>query len=151
MSFSTGSIVGPGLGGVLVATVGEGGALLVDAATFGVSVVCLLALHPHAVQRGDPEPFTADLRGGWREVRARPWVWSFLLAMIVYHVIVLPSIYVLGPVLARDELDGATSWAIITIAFGVGSIIADVCCCAGARGWRCARRQSPWPSPPARR
>jgi MFS family permease len=126
MSFSTGSIVGPALGGILVATLGEGGALLVDAATFGVSIACLLGLRPRVVERGDPEPFAADLRGGWREVRARTWVWSFLLAMIVYHVVVLPSIYVLGPVLMKDELDGATSWAIITVAFGLGSIVADL-------------------------
>jgi MFS family permease len=126
LSFSTGSIVGPALGGILVATLGEGGALLVDAGTFGVSVVCLLSLRPRVVERGDPEPFAADLRGGWREVRSRTWVWSFLLAMVVYHVVVLPSIYVLGPVLMRDELDGATSWAIITVAFGLGSIVADV-------------------------
>jgi MFS family permease len=126
MSFSTGSIIGPALGGILVATVGEGGALLVDAGTFGVSVACLLLLRPRTVERGDPEPFAADLRGGWREVRARSWVWSFLLATIVYHMVVLPSIYVLGPVLMEDELDGATSWAIITVAFGLGSIVADV-------------------------
>jgi MFS family permease len=126
LSFSTGSIVGPALGGILVATLGEGGALLADAGTFGVSIACLLVLRPRVVQRGDPEPFTADLRGGWREVRSRTWVWSFLLAMIVYHVVVLPSIYVLGPVLMQDELDGATSWAIITVAFGLGSIVADV-------------------------
>jgi MFS family permease len=126
MSFSTGSIVGPALGGVFVAAIGEGGALLVDAGTFAVSVLCLLALRPRTVERGDPEPFAADLRGGWREVRARTWVWAFLLGMVVYHVIVLPSIYVLGPVLMADELDGATSWAIITIAFGLGSIVADV-------------------------
>jgi MFS family permease len=126
MSFSTGSIVGPALGGLLVAAIGEGGALLVDAATFGVSVVCLLALRPRVVQRGDPEPFASDLRGGWREVRARTWVWAFLFGMIVYHVIVLPSIFVLGPVLMRDELDGAASWAIIVTAFGLGSIVADL-------------------------
>jgi MFS family permease len=126
LSFSTGSIVGPALGGILVAALGEGGALLVDAGTFGVSVLCLLSLRPRVVERGDPEPFAADLRGGWREVRSRSWVWTFLLAMIVYHVVVLPSIYVLGPVLMRDELDGATSWAIITVAFGLGSIVADV-------------------------
>ena len=126
LSFSTGSIVGPALGGILVATLGEGGALLVDAGTFGVSIACLLALRPRVVERGDPEPFAADLRGGWREVRSRSWVWSFLLAMVVYHVIVLPSIYVLGPVLMKDELNGATSWAIITVAFGLGSIVADV-------------------------
>jgi MFS family permease len=126
MSFSTGSIVGPVLAGLLVATVGEGGALLADAGTFAVSVVCLAALRPRVVERGDPEPFTTDLAGGWREVRARSWVWSFLLAMTVYHVIVLPSIWVLGPVLMEDELDGATSWAIVTTAFGLGSIVADV-------------------------
>jgi MFS family permease len=126
MSFSTGSIIGPVLGGLLVATVGEGGALLVDAGTFGVSVVCLLGLRPRVVERGDPEPFAADLRGGWREVRARTWVWSFLLAVVVYHVIVLPSIFVLGPVLMHEELDGATSWAAIVTAFGLGSIVADV-------------------------
>jgi hypothetical protein len=126
MSFSTGSIAGPALAGGFVATVGEGGALLADGGTFAVSVLCLLALRPRTVQRGDPEPFASDLRGGWREVRARSWVWAFLLGMVVYHVVVLPSIYVLGPVLMRDELDGATSWAIITIAFGLGSIVADL-------------------------
>jgi MFS family permease len=125
MSFSTGSIVGPVLGGLLVAAIGEGGALLVDAGTFGVSILCLVALRPRTVERGDPEPFATDLKGGWREVRARSWVWTFLLAMLVYHVIVLPSIWVLGPVLMEDELDGATSWAIVVTAFGLGSIVAD--------------------------
>ena len=62
------------------------------------SRVCLGCAAPaRAAERGEPEPFTADLRGGWREVRTRSWVRSFLLAMAVYHVFVLPSIYVLGP------------------------------------------------------
>jgi hypothetical protein len=126
MSFSTGSIIGPVLGGVLVAIAGEGTALIVDAGTFGVSVACLLALRPRVVERAEaPAAFIADLAGGWREVRARTWVWSFLLAVVVYHVIVLPSIFVLGPVLMEDELDGATSWAVIVTAFGLGSIVAD--------------------------
>jgi MFS family permease len=127
MALSTGSILGPALGGVLVATAGEGTALIVDAGTFLVSVVCLLALRPRTVERAEvPEAFIADLAGGWREVRARRWVWSFLLAMVVYHAVVLPSIYVLGPVLFEDELDGATSWAVVSVAFGLGSIVADV-------------------------
>jgi predicted MFS family arabinose efflux permease len=50
----------------------------------------------------------------------------FLVGMVVYHVIVLPSVFVLGPVLAEDEMDGATSWAIIVFAFGLGSIVGDV-------------------------
>jgi MFS family permease len=126
MSMSTGSIIGPVIGGLLVALAGEGTALIVDAGTFLASVVCLLALRPRTVERAEvPEPFITDLKGGWHEVRTRTWVWSFLLAMVVYQVIVLPSIFVLGPVLMEEELDGATSWAIITTAFGLGSILAD--------------------------
>lgn len=126
MVYSTGSLVGPAIGAALVATVGEGGALLADAGTFAVSVACLVPLRTRVVERGDPEPFAVGLRGGWQEVRRRTWVWTFLMAMVVYTVVVLPSIYVLGPVLMRDEYDGATSWAIVTFAFGAGSIVADV-------------------------
>lgn len=126
MSMSTGSIIGPVIGGLLVALAGEGSALIVDAGTFLVSVGCLLALRPRTVERAEvSEPFLVDLKGGWREVRTRTWVWSFLLAMVVYHAIVLPSIFVLGPVLMEDELDGATSWAVITAAFGLGAILGD--------------------------
>jgi MFS family permease len=127
MSVSTGMIIGPVIGGLLVALAGEGTALIVDAGTFLASVVCLLALRPRVVERAEaPEPFLTDLKGGWHEVRTRTWVWSFLLAMVVYHVVVLPSIFVLGPVLMEEELDGAKSWAIITTAFGLGAILGDV-------------------------
>jgi hypothetical protein len=39
---------------------------------------------------------------------------------------VLPSIFVLGPVLAERELDGASSWAVVVAAFGIGSIAGDL-------------------------
>lgn len=123
---SASALVGPALAGLLVVVAGEGGALLADAGTFAVSVACLLALRPRVVERGDPAPFATELRGGWREVRSRPWVWSFLLGMVVYHVVVLPSVFVLGPVLMQDEAHGASSWALIVGAFGAGSVVADV-------------------------
>jgi hypothetical protein len=44
----------------------------------------------------------------------------------MYHVVVLPAIYVLGPVLAERELDGAQTWAIVTAGFGLGAILGDV-------------------------
>ena len=128
---STGLVLGPTIAGILIAAGSTGTALLVDAATFGVSAACLLALRPRAVPAAGPAPepedgFAAQLRGGWREVRSRPWVWKLLGAMSVYHLVVLPSIFVLGPVLADRELDGASSWAVIVAAFGVGSIAGNV-------------------------
>jgi fucose permease len=53
-------------------------------------------------------------------------VWSFLAAMSMYHVVVLPAVFVLGPVLAERELDGARSWAVITACFGIGALLGDV-------------------------
>jgi MFS family permease len=135
LSYSTGSIVGPVLGGLLVAFAGgPGGALLFDAATFAVSVACLVPLRPRVVRETlaaeDPQAttdhFLTSLREGWREVRARSWVLAFLGGSVSYHVVVLPAIFVLGPVLAADELDGAQSWAVITAGFGVGCVVGDL-------------------------
>jgi MFS family permease len=128
---SSGLVFGPVIAGVLIAAGSPGAALLVDAATFAVSAACLARLKPRSVPRDDPPPelgdgFVAQLRAGWREVRARPWVSKILVAMSAYHLIVLPSIFVLGPVLADRELDGASSWAVIVAAFGAGSIAGNV-------------------------
>ena len=135
LSYSTGSILGPVLAGVLVAFAGgPGGALLFDAATFAVSVACLIPLRPRVVAEvlhdEDPQAttnhFLTSLKEGWSEVRSRSWVVAFLGGMASYHVIVLPAIFVLGPVLAADEMDGARSWALITAGFGLGSVLGDI-------------------------
>jgi MFS family permease len=135
LSYSTGSIVGPVLGGALVAFAGgPGGAMLFDAGTFAVSIACLIPLRPRLVadvlHDEDPEASTAhfltSLKEGWSEVRSRPWVTAFLGGMASYHVVVLPAIFVLGPVLAEDEMNGARSWAIITAGFGLGCVLGDL-------------------------
>jgi MFS family permease len=135
LSYSTGSIVGPVLGGLLVAFAGgPGGALLFDAATFAVSIACLIPLRPRMVadvlHEEDPEASTAhfltSLKEGWSEVRSRPWVTAFLGGMASYHVIVLPAIFVLGPVLAENEMNGARSWAVISAGFGIGCVLGDL-------------------------
>ena len=135
LSFSLANVLGPVVAGVLIAYAGgPGGALLFDAATFVVSVALLLPLRPRAVQRAMHEEdlaagtghFWTSLREGWSEVRSRRWVVAFLTGMSVYHVVVLPSIFVIGPVLMERELDGARSWATISACFGVGCLLGDL-------------------------
>ncbi len=129
---STGMVLGPAVAGTLIAVAGPGYALGLDALTFAISAVALAGLQPRA--HGDRAPHTdgpgpglvQELRAGFAEVRSRTWVWSGLLGIAVYHVVVLPSIFVLGPVLAERELGGASAWAIVTIGFGAGSIIGDL-------------------------
>jgi MFS family permease len=125
---SGGLVIGPAIAGVLVVLVGPGGAIAFDAATFAASSVALALLRPRTVERVDvTEPtLLRGLREGFAEVRARPWVQIFLAVLCMYHVVVLPAIYVLGPVLAERELDGAQTWAIVTAGFGLGAILGDV-------------------------
>ncbi|MFD7734854.1 MFS transporter [Kitasatospora phosalacinea] len=142
---SSSLVVGPALAGLLIAAVGPGGALAVDAASFAASAVVLARLGAvggpavggaavgvvdgavGGAERGERIGFLAELRVGWRQVRSRTWVWSGMLAMAVYHVVVLPSVFVLGPVLAKREWGGADAWAVVVVAFGLGSIVGDVC------------------------
>ncbi|WP_285736914.1 MFS transporter [Kitasatospora phosalacinea] len=147
---SSSLVVGPALAGLLIAAAGPGGALATDAASFAVSAAVLARLgtvggsavdgpvvdgstvggSPLGVadaERGERLGFLAELRVGWQQVRSRTWVWAGMLGLAVYHVVVLPSVFVLGPVLAKREWGGAGAWTVVVIAFGLGSIVGDVC------------------------
>ncbi|WP_457030509.1 MFS transporter [Kitasatospora sp. P5_F3] len=132
---SSGMVVGPAVAGALVFLAGPGGALALDAVSFAVSAAFLVRLRPRPAQNTtqnttqDEAPggsFLDELREGWRHVRSRTWVWSGMAAMSVYHVVVLPSIFVLGPVLSEQEWGGAAGWSAVTAAFGIGSVVGDL-------------------------
>jgi MFS family permease len=125
---SVAGIVGPAVAGLILAGAGPGEAIAVDAATFAVSAACLVALRPRpAAPPGEQvEGFVAQLRAGWHEVRSRGWLRVGLVAMAAYHVLVLPAVFVLGPALSVQELDGADSWATIVTCLGVGTVVGNV-------------------------
>jgi hypothetical protein len=49
-------------------------------------------------------------------------MWTFMPALTAYHLIALPCVLALGPVIAHRELGGAASWAVIVTCFGLGTI-----------------------------
>ena len=77
LSSSVGRIAGPIAAGVLVATVGAGWALAVDAATFAVSAALLAGIRLPRQAAAPRRSFLADLREGWTAFRSRTWLWSF--------------------------------------------------------------------------
>jgi MFS family permease len=129
LSFSVSSVAGPALAGILVAGAGAGAAMLFDAGSFAVSVACLVRLRPvvaASAAEEAPPPFLVAMRAGWREVRSRSWIVAGLGAMCAYHAIVLPAVYVLGPVTVSDRLGGPGAWAAVVVSFGVGCIVGDL-------------------------
>ena len=127
MSQSLGMVLGPALAGVLIALFGPGSAIAIDAASFVVSAGCLWLMSRGPARAWTPgetgAAFLAQLREGWGEVTSRAWLRSFLGVLAAYHLIALPCVLALGPVVADRELDGASSWAVIVAMFGIGSII----------------------------
>jgi MFS family permease len=124
-AISAGEILGPVVAGVLVALVGAGWAIAVDALTFALSAVCLglLRLPQHVAT--DAQPFITDLREGWDAFRSRRWVWTVVAYFAVGNV-VWSAWNVLGPVLADRELGGAGAWGVILGAVGVGALLGSL-------------------------
>jgi MFS family permease len=126
MASNLSGIVGPAIAGVLVATVGSGWAILGDAASFLVAGLLLLRLD--VVERERParaRSFRRELAEGWVEVRSRTWVWASILYFACFQLVYLSSFSVLGPVVSKQSLGGATAWALIAAAAALGGLIGN--------------------------
>jgi MFS family permease len=119
-------ILGPALGGALVALGSPGAALLVDAATFAAAALLLAPLHlPRRADVVESKPFFHELREGWGEFRRQTWLWTTIVFFGIGNFAFM-SYFVLGPVVAKEDLGGAPAWAALTTAFSVGSLVGAV-------------------------
>src|SRR5690349_11613006 len=110
-------VLGPALGGVLVASGSPGGALLVDAATFGAGAILMARVQiPKRDDSVEPEPFLAELREGWNEFRRQTWIWTTIVFFGIGNC-ASTSVFVLGPLVAKEHYSGARTWAIVMSAF----------------------------------
>ena len=123
-----GWFVGPSISGVLVALIGAGGTLGLDAVTFLVSAGFLLTLHvPALLRTRPPATFVAELRDGWREVWSRTWLWVMMLrAMLVLFVTIAP-LQVLGPLSLTARYHSAARsaalWGVMVGLFSLGMLV----------------------------
>jgi len=73
-------LLGPALGGAVVALVGPGTAFLVDAGTFLLSAACIAALRVRSLTQARARSTRRELREGLRFVREQPWLWATLVS-----------------------------------------------------------------------
>ena len=115
-------VIGPVVGGILVATVGAGWALGIDAVTFLVSAAFLLKLEVPEAPMRIAASFFSELRGGWREFTSRTWLWVDGVHSALANAVIGAPFLALGPLVAEESLNGASSWAAIVAAFGLGAV-----------------------------
>jgi MFS family permease len=125
--FSLARVIGPAIGGVLVATVGVTPVFWVNAASFLAVLGALAAVRSRPVAaspdaRRTPSGLRAGLRYAWRD----PMVRVLILSVAVLSVFASP-VSALLPVYARDVFGrGAGGFGLLAAALGVGSVIGAV-------------------------
>ena len=114
-------IIGPALGGILVAAAGPASAFALDATSFGIGTLLLLRMPVGARPAAEPEGFLTSVRRGWVEVRTRTWVAAAIGTFSVWN-LAFASYFVLGPTVADRDLGGAGAWGAILACGSIGSI-----------------------------
>lgn len=119
-------MLGPALGGLIVAVGSAGGAFVVDAGTFAVSIACVALMRRRAtadevVEHGS---VLGDIREGFAYVRSQVWLWGTFLAATLGYLIFWGPSEVLLPFVVRNEMAGsAADLGLIFAIGGVGAMV----------------------------
>lgn len=116
---------GPALGGVLIAAVGVGEALAVDAATFAASAIAVASMAARPPPVVADRSIRRDLSEGLSYVRSQPWLWATLAGAALALLLTFGPMEVLLPYIIRNELGGdAATFGTVLAVGGAGSIAA---------------------------
>jgi predicted MFS family arabinose efflux permease len=134
-------LIGPAIGGILVAALGTTVAFSVDAASFLASITALVMVRPRTLEKVASAAVVKDVKEGFSYVRQRPWLWVTLLAVgTVGNFVAYGPLAVLVPLLVRSLHGGADSLGLVYAGFGVGGVAAAV----AAGTIRLPRKTSAW-------
>jgi MFS family permease len=117
-------VIGPAIGGVLIATVGLGVCFFANAASYGAVIVALALMHRAELHRTEPVArakgqLRAGLRYAWRTTDLRdPLLLVFVVGLLTYNFTVLL------PLLAQETFHGgAGAFSALTAVMAGGAVV----------------------------
>lgn len=136
LNFQTASIVGPAVGGVLIATIGIAGAYAVDVLTFVATLTALVAIRPLPPLHDAARPGLAAIAEGLRFARRKRAILGSFAIDLNAMIFGMPTS--LFPVLALDVFQtGPTGFGLLAAAPAAGSFVAAL-----LSGWVSAVRHT---------
>jgi MFS family permease len=138
--FNGAAVIGAPIGGIVVAAVGPGWGIAVDAVTFLLAAICFALVKIPAPVRAGDEPalesvttpvaqkrgnILVDLREGWSAFISRTWLWVVVAGFCVLNATWSGALFVLGPVIADDTI-GRQAWGFVLAAETAGMIIGAI-------------------------
>jgi MFS family permease len=121
-------LAGPVIGGLVVTAAGAGEAFLIDAVTFVLSAVMVMAMRRRTrAEISSKTSVAVELREGLGFIRSKPWLWGGLLATALGQFAFYGPWVVLVPFVIRNPLDGsASNYGWVLAAGGVGAILVSI-------------------------
>ncbi|MGA9770002.1 MAG: MFS transporter [Blastocatellia bacterium] len=117
-------LLGPSIGGIIIAAVGEGWCFLLDAVSYLAVIASLLAMKivPRMTKRTDDANVLQQLREGWRYAFRFAPIRNVLLLLALVSLVGMPYT-VLMPVFANEVLHGGpNTLGLLMAASGVGAL-----------------------------
>lgn len=116
-------LVGPAVGGALVAGVGSGTAFALDSLSFFASTIAVWMIRPPARSWAESETPVAAMKAGLRFVAGRSWLWGTLLSAAIAYLCFLGPAEVLLPYVVKNDLqESARALGLVFAAGGIGAI-----------------------------
>jgi MFS family permease len=117
-------LVGPALGGVLVAAAGTGVTFAIDAGTFLVSSLAVAFMRPPTHVRSEHiDSSLGAVREGLRFVRSHVWLWGTLLSAAIAYLAFMGPAEVLLPYVVKNSVGGsARDLGLVFAAGGIGAV-----------------------------
>ena len=120
--YQTAGVVGPAIGGLLIATVGPAGAYLVDAVTYGASLAALVVIAPIPALKGVVRPGLAAVVEGLRFARSRAEILATFIVDLDAMIFGMPQ--ALFPILALTVFHaGAQGYGLLAAAPAAGALV----------------------------
>ena len=128
MGMNAGQMAGAAAGGLVVAAVGPGWALVLSGACVAGTVPLLtrITARAGAAVPGQRPGMLRELREGWTEFRSHTWLWATVIQYCLIMMAWNGAFTVLGPVVARQHLGGPAAWGAITACDGIGLLLGGV-------------------------
>ncbi len=124
-SRSTARIVGPAAAGILVATLGGGWGIAIDAASFFMASVCMTRVRIPSHPVVTDHSLLEQMRDGWSYFRRRRWIWLITGAFAVMNPVQMGVWQVLGPIIAKHTF-GSAGWGLTLSIKAVGLLAASL-------------------------
>jgi MFS family permease len=123
VSRNTTAIAGAAAAGLLVAALGPGWAIAIDAATYFLGGAFLLFLRLPSLPQNTQRHFAREVADGWNEFRSRTWLWTVVTQFTFINAFSWAAFFVLGPFVAADGLGGSAGWGLVMATQAAGMLL----------------------------